>query len=206
MPLNDVSFAISPYIARTGKAIDFYKKNRNKTLQSGLMMCISAGPTSGWDLFEGNENPPLPSLVNSQLINPIGFKRYSSMSIVVSDTAGTISVGGYSWRPISGENEEEIYENAKQERARWIYIEAELLTSELSGETYRQVGLYSELSVNINIVSDYATRQLFLPNEIVRTGLAPNYEYSGILEVYQNKAPLTRPSEFKELFSWVLEF
>ena len=56
-----------------------------------MMLCVAGGPTEGWDLFEGNENPPLPSLLTTQFANPIGFKRYKSMDFVVSDTAGTIS-------------------------------------------------------------------------------------------------------------------
>ena len=35
MPLNEVSFAISPYIARANKALKFYQINKNKTLATG---------------------------------------------------------------------------------------------------------------------------------------------------------------------------
>lgn len=206
MPLNEVSFAISPYIARANKAIKFYQANKTKTLDTGLMLCIAGGPSEGWPLFESNENPPLPSLLTTQFTNPIGFKRYKSMEFVVSDTAGTISVGGFSWRKVAGANESELYENVLSERARWLYIEAELEPHELMGETYRQVGLISDTKINTVVVTNYTTRQLFMPHEIMRTGSDPNYIYSGVIEVYQNKFPLTRPTEFKETFSWVLEF
>ena len=41
---TSISMAISPYIARTKKAIEFFEANENKTLQTGLMVCIAGGP------------------------------------------------------------------------------------------------------------------------------------------------------------------
>ena len=36
--------AISPYIARVKKAIDFFEANEDKTSRAGLMVCIAGGP------------------------------------------------------------------------------------------------------------------------------------------------------------------
>lgn len=206
MPLNEISLAISPYIARTGKAIQFYMNNKDKTLDKGLMLCIAEGPSGGWPLVEGIESAPIPTLDTKQLSLPIGFKRFKSLDFVISNTEGDLSVGGLNWTKLTAGTDEELYASAITNNSRWLYIEAELETSELAGRIYRQVGLFSDLKINTTIVTDYATRQLFLPSEIIRTGTSPNYSYDGILEVYQNKYPVTRPVELKEIFTWVLEF
>lgn len=196
MPLNEISLAISPYIARVGKAIQFYKNNVDKTKNSGLMLCIAEGPTGGWPLVNGDEVAPLPELITTQLENIIGFKRYKNMYFVVANTAGDLSVGGITWQRITAASDEDLYAEALNRGARWLYIEAELDTTELEGEVYRQVGLYSEVKIN-TLVANPAD-SLFTPDKII-----PN---SGILEVYQNKYPVIRPAELKEIFTWVLEF
>jgi len=206
MPLNIISLAISPYISRTAKAIQFYKNNKNKNSEKGLMMCIAEGPSNGWQIIDGIENVPLPTLDTKQLLNPIGFKRFKNMYFVVPSNSGKIFVGGIEWSKIFAESEEALYDSVFANNARWIYIEAELQPTEFVGETYRQVGLYSDLKINTSVVTDYATRETFLPSEIVRSGSASNYIYDGILEVYQNKAATRRPVELKEVFSWILEF
>lgn len=201
---DEVSFSVSPYVARVNKAIEFYSRNIVNNLNSGLMLCISTGPDEGWPVVSGTEVPPLPSLTASQLTNPIGFKRFSTMKFVISDDAGIYSVGGVLWRAITGDTVEESIYYAKQLNSRWIYVEAELETDELNvGDVYyRQMGLYSNLKIRTDLVPDYATRSVFLPTEIVRTGP----EYDGILEIYQNVTPMRRPTDYREVFSWVIEF
>ena len=206
MPLNIISLAISPYVSRTAKAIQFYKNNKDKNSDKGLMLCIAEGPTNGWTIIDGIENVPLPTLDTKQLLNPIGFKRFKNMYFVVPNNSGNIFVAGIAWSRIFAGSEETLYDSAFANNARWLYIEAELEPTEFVGETYRQVGLYSDLKINTSVVTDYATRERFLPSEIVRTGSASNYIYDGILEVYQNKPATRRPVELKETFLWVLEF
>ena len=43
----------------------------------------------------------------------------------------------------------------------------------------------SDIQIDTVVVTNYNTRQLFMPHEIIRTGTSPNYEYSGVIEVYQ---------------------
>lgn len=201
---DEISFSISPYVSRVNKAIQFFNANLNKTLNTGLMLCIAEGPSNGWPVVDDSEVPPLPSLSVSQLINPIGFKRFKSMKFAVSDNAGIYSVGGVLWKVITGDTNEDSIALAKSMGARWLYIEAELETSELNaGDVYyRQIGLYSNLKIRTDLVPDFATRQLFLPEEIERFGGS----YTGVLEVYQNTIPMRRPIDYRETFSWVLEF
>lgn len=204
MPEN-ISTAISPYIARTKKAIDFYEANLSKTSQHGLMMCIAGGLGDSAEWVGGT---PVPSLNTTQLIYIRGFKRYKSMSFVIPDTGGSLDVGGISWSSLSivdDPNWYVKYANILTQNSRWLYIEAELGSGELDTATYKQVGLYSKLKITDS--ANYE-KELLVPSEISRTGSAePDYVYDGILEVYQNKdSVITRNSELKETFTWVLEF
>ncbi len=202
---DEISYSVTPYVARVNKAIEFFNRNLPNNTDTGLMLCIAEGPTEGWPIFEGNEVPPLPTLTLSQLENVIGFKRYKSMRFVTSDDAGIYSVGGLLWKPVSGSTVEENIYYARQVNSRWLYIETELDVDDLDvGDVYyRQIGLYSNLKIRTD-VENYTTRKAFFPNEIVTT--INQYNYDGILEVYQNVNPKRRPIDFKETFSWVLEF
>lgn len=201
---DEISFSVSPYVSRVNKAINFFKDNIDKTQDKGLMLCIASGPAEGWPIISGTEIAPIPSLSASQLTNPIGFKRIKSIRFAVSDDAGIYSVGGVLWKVITADTNEECIQLAKDLGARWLYIEAELNPDEMNvGDIYyRQFGLYSNLKIRTDLVPNYADRQLFLTNEIEKFGS----NYDGVLEVYQNAAPVRRPSDYKEIFSWVLEF
>lgn len=204
MPLNDVSLlAISPYIARVNKALEFYVNNNSKIDSAGLMLSIAQGPELGWSRVDDDEVPPLPSLNTKDLTNIIGFKRYNNMKMVVADATGNISVGGLIWKEVTGATLDELKLNCKLAGARWVYVDAELAINEFQDYTYRQVGLYSHLAIDTTIAPGYANTISFLPSQIKTiTGLG----YDGILEVYENRYPTVRPREMREIFSWVLEF
>ena len=204
MPEN-ISTAISPYIARTKKAIDFYEANLSKTSQYGLMMCIAGGLGDSAEWVGGT---PVPSLNTKQLTYIRGFKRYKSMFFVVPNTSGSLDVGGISWSTLSVVDDPNWYvkyANVLAQNSRWLYVEAELGSGELDTATYKQIGLYSKLKIADPV--NYKNNLLY-PSEISRSGAAePDYIYSGILEVYQNKdRVISRSSELKEVFTWVLEF
>ena len=219
MALDAISLAISPYIARANKAVEFYKTNYNLTASKGLMMAIAEGPilegttSSGWPTDStGAEVVPLPTLNTYDLDSVIGFKRVKTISFVIPDNTGNISVGGITWSKINSDSIDELTKLVYVKKSRWIYVDAELTVSEFVNRTYRQVGLYSSLQVDTNVISENEaqSRTLFLPSEIKRiektVTLYDNRIYDGILEVYQNKSTTVRSNEYKELFSWVLEF
>ena len=217
MALDAISLAISPYIARANKAVEFYTTNYNLTSDTGLMMAIAEGPIlegtihSGWSVDStGSEVVPLPSLNTYDLDNIIGFKRVSTINFVIPDNNGNLSVGGVTWSKINSDSLDELTRLAYVKKSRWIYVDAELTTSEFANRTYRQVGLYSNLKVDTTVVSDPGSKTIFLPSEIKKVektvSLYDNRVYDGILEVYQNKSTTTRSSEYKEMFAWVLEF
>ena len=219
MPLESIALAISPYIARANKAYEFYETNSDLTGMKGLMMAIAEGPilegtvSSGWPTDStGAEIVPLPTLNTYDLDSIIGFKRVKNISFVIPDNNGAISVGGVTWSKINSDNETDLQKLVYVKKSRWIYVEAELTTSEFVNRTYRQVGLYSSLQIDDSVVSAdcAASKTLFLPSEIKKVektvSLYDNRTYEGILEVYQNKATTVRSSDYKEIFAWVLEF
>lgn len=215
--LSEITVSISPNIARANKAISFYKDNYNLTSSKGLMLAIAEGPIldgttySAWPTDSvGNEAVPLPALNTFELDNIIGFKRIKSINFVIPDSNGYISVNGITWSKLNSDTLENLIKFVYVKKSRWIYVDAELTPTEYVNKTYRQVGLYSNLQVNTTEVSDYANKQLFLPSEIKQvvktTTLYDNRTYDGILELYRNNKAITRSTEYKESFAWVLEF
>jgi|GEM_PF-3155762 len=209
MPLNTVSLAISPYIARVEKAIRFYEKYYvNNTATNNLLMATAQGPSlqgGGYGWTDEN-NPPIPSMSTVEMDNIIGFKRFSEFKFVKPDSGGALDVGGMTWTAITGAaGSDELYYNVKVDMARFLYVKVELGTSELT-TTYRQVGLYSGMIIN---AAD-PTATVFAESEVdkVNKTTYPNdpRTYDGMLEVYQNKPPVTRSSQYSEIFTWVLEF
>jgi len=207
--VTNISPAISPYIARTKKAIEFFEANEDKTSQTGLMVCIAGGPgdNTGWP----DGSAPLPTLDTTQLSYIRGFKRYDEMYFVVPDTGGSLNVGNISWsrvnliEPADPNVWMSRYLNVLNQRSRWLFISATLGSGEADTASYKQVGLYSNLKILDG--EDY-TKSFFTPSEISRSGNNDSdYRYDGILELYQNKDNLIiRSPELVEYFAWVLEF
>jgi len=207
MASNASTSAISPYIARVKKAIDFFEANEDKTSRTGLMVCIAGGPG---DESDWTSTVPLPSLSTTQLTYVKGFKRYREMYFVIPNPGGSLNVGGVAWtkvnliEPYDPDIWMSRYLNVIEQQSRWIYIDATFGSGEADTVSYKQVGIYS----NLKIATDDYTKDFFTPAEISKTGTDPsNYKYDGILELYQNKSSLvTRSGDLLEYFAWVLEF
>ncbi len=202
----NISPAVSPYIARTKKAIEFFEANEDKTQQTGLMVCIAGGPGDETDWPSG---PPLPTLDTTQLTYVKGFKRYNEMYFVVPSTYGTLNIGNISWLKVDLIDPPDPsvwmsrYLNVINQQSRWLFVSALLGAGEADTAAYKQVGLYS----NLKVLGDY-NKDFFTPDEISKTGTdVSNYKYDGILELYQNKENLvSRSSDLIDYFAWVLEF
>ena len=202
----NISPAVSPYIARTKKAIEFFEANEDKTQQTGLMVCIAGGPGDETDWPSG---PPLPTLDTTQLTYVKGFKRYNEMYFVVPSTYGTLNIGNISWLKVDLIDPPDPnvwmsrYLNVINQQSRWLFVSALLGAGEADTAAYKQVGLYS----NLKVLGDY-NKDFFTPAEISKTGTdVSNYKYDGILELYQNKEHLvSRSSDLIDYFAWVLEF
>lgn len=193
---------VATYMSHTSKALNFYFNTKN------LMFAI--GRTSPWGTKVGESeytesNYPLPSLDTTDLTEIIGYKRYTDMFFVVPDDNGTYVVDGVKWKKVvptvinsdPTEAKKELINLVKTEKSRWLYISTILESVDFTGYTYRQLGLYSDLTI------DYTSgatdnKNVYLANEIISE--------SGILEVYQNRVMIARTSDQRELIAIVLEF
>lgn len=196
---------IATYKSHVSRALQFYFNTTN------LMFAI--GRSSAWGSKDGeystttlvdDKHPPYPSLDAEDIDEIIGYKRYANMYFVIPDsTSSSPIVDGVHWRKIaldsiSGNDDEDnaaLTAKVKSYNSRWIYLDTELEPSDFLGVTYRQVGLYSGLSLASGVSSAANT---YAASSIV-TG-------SGILECIQNRSPVTRQMDQQELIAVVLEF
>lgn len=196
---------VATYASHVGKALNFFYNTPN------LMFAI--GRSTPWGGKEGENDgtstiddlhPPYPSLDATEIDEPIGYKRYNNMYFVIPDETSTEPiVDGVHWRkiqldtPISDPEaaKEALIAKVKMNKARWIYMDFQLDPNDFVGFTYRQIGLYSDVKI-----LPPATNSMNIFNaEYIETG-------SGILEVIQNRAPVTRQIDQRELVAVVLEF
>ena len=149
-------------------------------------------------------NPPYPSLDAETVDELIGYKRYKSKYFVVpDDTSADLIVDGVRWRKIqldetpSDEDaaKEKLIELVKANKSRWIYLDFQLDPTDFIGYTYRQIGLFTDLTI---LAPATEAMTLYQASEIK--------EGSGILEAVQNRTPVTRQMDQREVISVVLEF
>jgi hypothetical protein len=196
---------VATYASHVGKAINFFFNTTNLMFAIGRSTPWGElpGETSDDSLID-DQHPPYPSLDAIELDEIIGYKRYLNKYFVIPDEASPDPiVDGVHWRKIALDvppSDEEaarlaLIEKVKTYKARWIYLDFQLDPNDFVGFTYRQIGLYSDL-----IVLPPATQsmRIYDPSNI-QTG-------SGILEVVQNRAPVTRQIDQRELVAVVLEF
>lgn len=179
---------IATYGSHVSRALSFYYDTPN--------IFFAIGKTTEW----ANESvPPVPSIETTALLEVVGFKKVNSMKFVVPDpSAGTLIVDNIKWREVVTDTinypNDTLKAAALRENARWLYIDTIFESSEFVGVRYRQIGIYSR-GVFADGVSDSLSS--YLPAQF------SNY---GILEVYQNRAPIYRQTDQRELVSFVIEF
>lgn len=196
---------IATYASHVGKALNFFFNTNN------LMFAI--GRSTPWGELPAEQastsliddlHPPYPSLDATEVTEIIGYKRLHSKYFVIPDESSPEPiVDGVHWRKILLQNpptDELEYKNAltelvKTHKARWIYMDFQIDPNDFVGFTYRQIGLYSDLK----ILSPATQSMKIYSPEHIQTG-------SGILEVLQNRSPVTRQIDQRELIAVVLEF
>lgn len=196
---------VATYASHVGKAINFFFNTKN------IMFAI--GRSTPWgelpdeqisNSLIDEQHPPYPSLDATVVDEIIGYKRYNNMYFVIPDeTSPEPIVDGVHWRKIALTNpptdeaaaKAALIDEVKMQKARWIYLDFQLDPNDFVGFTYRQIGLYSDL-----VIVPPATNAMktYYPGDI-QTG-------SGILEVVQNRSPITRQIDQRELVAVVLEF
>ena len=196
---------VATYASHVGKAINFFFNTPN------LMFAI--GRSTPWGDLPGehsedqlidDNNPPYPSLDATDIFEIIGYKRCTNKYFVIPDeTSPEPIVDGVHWRKISLDtvpSDEEaakllLIDKVKTYKARWIYLDFQLDPNDFVGFTYRQIGLYSDLKI---LPPATQSMKIYTP-DLIQTG-------SGILEVVQNRKPVARQIDQRELVSVVLEF
>lgn len=202
--LDEVSIAVSPYIARCNKAFKFYIDHKTITENNtGLYLAVASGTANDW-----LNSVPLPSLATYDLNNIQIFIRHRNMYMVKDDVDGNLSVGSsnlgdHMWSKIDqGSNDNEYFANVIANRSRWVYVDFEIKTNYAIPNVIRQFGIYSYLKL---ITGIDPTLEYYSPNAIQQLSTGPR-KYNGILELVHNKEAYMKSSEVKEILAYVLEF
>lgn len=116
---------------------------------------------------------------------PIGYKLVNSKQMVIPDPAGSISYNGSTWSVISPSN-------AYSLNSRWVYVQAQLIYTELPVGQYRQEGVFTELVRNVGV-----TAQAVLPSQISSVGQ---------LHTVNNRGVVTRDSDSIQDINVIIEF
>lgn len=162
------------------RAKDFYDKTE-------IFFCL--GRTSEWP---DETKPPIPQNTDT-MEEPAGYKLIETKFLVkpvdVADAdEAQLSYRGSRWQIVP-------YEDAVKEGARWVYISTNINYNDFSTSlTYRQIGIYTGLEK--------------MPNVPVGTSaLAPDQvKNPGILEAIDNRTPVYRDMDQREVISTILEF
>ena len=174
-----VRLPVTTIVGHVSRAISFFELS---SVYFGL------GKTSPW---EGENQPdfsaPLPSVEAKNLEELIGMKKVDVKSLVVPDEEGTIVYRDQTWRRISAEE-------AINLGAHWVYIEASILYEELPAVAYRQIGVFSRVSLNEGVS---LSKTILLPEDIANVG---------ILEVLDQRKVVTRNEDSRDTFSMIIEF
>src|SRR5699024_12211481 len=115
---------------------------------------LTIGKSTPWS---NETNPPQPDENATVLEEVIGYKKATKVTLVrpskspEDDSKNLISYGNKSWVEVAPEN-------AKDEGARWVYLESSSVGDELALGTYRQVGFVMDLVArsgisNFNLVT-----------------------------------------------------
>jgi hypothetical protein len=130
------------------------------------------GKTSPW---VDEENPPEESADVSAISEVIGYKKAKRFSLArplrTGETAESVSYPVITYRS-------QVWvlvptDKAYEEKARWVYFEAEILETDFPANQFRQVGVQIGLKPRSNVTKDN-----LLPSEVADTG---------VLKLYENK-------------------
>jgi len=145
---------------------------------------IGIGRTAAWDEADA---PPEPNPNATQLDELVALKKAETLTLIVPDPSGTIEHLGQKWGPVS-------VEEARQKNARWVYVAAWLRYDELPIVTYRQTGVFVDVQMADGVPPG---KLVLLPEEIADPGY---------LLVLNNRSPISRAADQKELVEFVIEF
>jgi len=156
----------STLVSHIAAAIELQKRS------SGAYMVF--GKSTPWD----NDNNPPTEVEDTEAISEIiGYKKVKQFSLARPLNPGetpiypTVIYGNQTWVLIP-------MAQAYAEKARWVYIEAELVPEDFPYGSFRQVGIHLDLVPQSGVNKDN-----LLPSEVLSTGQ---------LQFYENRKPQNR--------------
>lgn len=174
-----VRLPITTIVGHVSRAISFFELSN---------VYFALGRTSPWEgETEEDFSAPLPSVEAKNLDELIGMKRVDVKSLVVPDDDGTVVYRDQTWRKVSVEEAIEL-------GAHWVYIEASILYDDLPAVAYRQIGVFSRVTLNEGVPE---SQSILLPEHIANVG---------VLEVLDQRKVVTRNEDSRDTFSMIIEF
>lgn len=167
--------ANSTVYGHVSRALEFLKHD-------DLFFCI--GRTSEWP---DEKQPPAVDVNQVDVEEQVAFKKVEEKKLVVPDPNGSIFYMGDRYREVQADQ-------AKAEKARWVFVSTELSGNEVPLEDFRQVGLYSSTKLKSTVP---VGKTAVLPNEV---------EDAGLLEILDNRKVTHRQEDQSEKLSLVVEF
>ena len=145
---------------------------------------VGIGKNSVWG---DGDAPPQVDSSTTALDGLVALKKAETLTLVVPDPNGTIEHLGQKWMPV-------VVSDARAKQARWVYVAAWLRYGEVPIVTYRQTGAYLGVIRNVGVDTGKLT---LLPSEVSDLG------YLGAVN---NRSPIPRAEDQKELVEFIIEF
>lgn len=161
--------------------------NRAKEFSTKTDIYFAIGKPTNW---VDEENPPTEDFTATSLDTVIGYKKVENICLVRPALHGETPDIPYreeNWMIVPPDQ-------AMEQGARWVYIDTNLLYTELPLSKYRQVGVYVGLQKAEGVDPQ---KYALLPEEVAN---------SGVLEVIDNRKASNRQIDQREKLSLILEF
>ncbi|HHY67834.1 MAG TPA: hypothetical protein GX517_11710 [Alicyclobacillus sp.] len=154
-----------------------------KVVQSGNVW-VGIGRTTAWN---DTDTPPTPNPNATQIDGLVVLKKAEILSLVIPDPNGTIEHLGQKWSTVP-------LEDARSRTARWVYVATWLRYDEVPIVTFRQTGVFADVVLGDGVPPG---KLVLLPEEVADLGF---------LLVLNNRSPINRAADQKELLEFVVEF
>lgn len=145
---------------------------------------VGIGKNGTWG---DGDTPPQVDSTTIALDGLVALKRAETLTLVVPDVNGTIEHLGQKWMPV-------IVGDARAKQARWVYVAAWLRYGEVPIVTYRQTGAFFGVTRNGGVD---VGKLVLLPAEVADLGY---------LAAVNNRSPIPRAEDQKELVEFIIEF
>lgn len=150
-------------------------------LKNQHVFWVGAGRTATW---ADEQNPPDEALTTTDIDTPQAFKKADVVSLAKIDGGGTITFEGQTYSLVADIN-------AYTDVARYLYVKAEFRYDDFPLITFRQTGLYLDLTPNGGFESDDPI-------------LIANVSDNGILRYYRNHVARIRTIDTVDIVELII--